>query len=60
MHDNDMTTEYRTCEKILEDEIYNLIDLGFEHGLLSEDIDRILQKILKDKAERYRRKFKVI
>lgn len=52
--------ENKTCEEILREEILALIELGYQHGLLDEDIVRILESILDDAAERQRRKFKLL
>ena len=61
MQEPDVTgDENKTCEEILKEEIYALVELGYQHGLLDEDIVRILESILDDEAERHRRKFKVL
>jgi len=52
--------EGKTCEEILREEIYALIELGYQHGILDEGIVRILEGILDDEAERHRRKFKLL
>lgn len=49
----------KTVEDILEEEIEALIDLGRGHGLMGEDIQRVLTKLLNREADRNRDKFKL-
>ena len=49
----------KTVEDILEEEIVGLIELGRMHGLMGEDIQRVLTRILNREADRLRDNFKL-
>ena len=55
-----MDDKPETTSDVLEEEIYALIELGYQHGMSDDDVRLVLEKILNDDAERQRMQFKVI
>lgn len=49
----------KTREDILEEEFVALCDMGREHGLMNEDLMRVLNKIMNRLADENRSKFKL-
>lgn len=49
----------KTRENVLEEEIEALCNLGRDHGLMDEDIMRVLTKILNREADKNRGKFRL-
>jgi len=49
----------KTCEQVLEEAILDLIDLGYENGMTSDDVDWVLNKIINIRAAQRRSQFTV-
>lgn len=50
----------KTCEQVLEEALLDFIQMGRDNGMTEGDIDYVLEKIINDRAERNRSKFKLL
>ena len=58
--DQPVTPDYdKTCDEVLEESIWGLLELGYTHGLTVDDVDVVLRKVIDRRAEARRDAFKV-
>lgn len=58
--DTDDDDDAQSCSEVLECEIYKLMALGTEYGMTEDEIYQVLEKILEDRSNSKRRKFRII